>query len=74
MSMNLNNVKNRLERLTCFTHREHPGVRIVGSKLQFECCCDNFKNKCLEETQRALANEAEKTISDTLDKAFKKFR
>ena len=37
MDLNLNNVKSRLERLTCSSHLKHPTISFNGSNLKFEC-------------------------------------
>ena len=74
MGLSLYNVKSKVERLTCSTHGKHPVIKVVGSNLNFECCCETFKSKCVQETQKALAEDGKKMIEDTLNKAFKKFR
>jgi hypothetical protein len=74
MSLNLNNVKTKLERLTCVIHHQHPEIRVIGSELKFNCCCQAFQEKCVTASKKAFEDEAERAITDTLNKAFKKFR
>lgn len=74
MGLDLNSIKNKVERLVCSVHGKHPSIKVFGSELKFECCCENFRTKCLDESQKAFAEEAKKTITNTLNNAFKKLR
>ena len=74
MGLELNNVKSKLERLICSVHLKRPEIKVVGSNLKFDCCCEQFCEKCATAGKKAFENEAKRAITDTLNKAFKKFR
>jgi len=74
MSFSLNSIKNRLVKLNCTVHRQHPEITIVGTNLNFKCCCEAFRSKCLQESQKEFGEEAKKSLTESFNKAFKKFR
>jgi len=74
MGLNLNNIKNDVQRLTCSVHDKHPTITIVGSNLNFECCCEKFKEICLEKSKKAFGNEIQKSVTESFGKVFKKLK
>ncbi len=74
MSFSLNNIKSRLVRLICTVHRQHPEITIVGTNLNFKCCCEEFRSECLQESKKEFAEEAKKSLTESFNKAFKKFK
>jgi len=74
MSLNLNTIKSKLEQLTCSVHGKHPIIKVVDSNLNFECCCENFRTKCLNESKKTFGDEIQKSLTETFNKAFKKLR
>ena len=74
MGVDLRAVKTKVERLTCQIHHRHPLVTVNGTKLNYKCCCEEFRTMCLEESKSALAEEAKRAITESFKNAFKGFK
>jgi len=68
--INYRRIKSDLERTSCSIHNQHPEVNVIGDKINFKCCCEDFRSKSLKKLEGLLANEAQKSILD----AFKGFK
>ncbi len=69
--MNLYPIKQELQRMRCSIHNEHPEVTVRGERLEFKCCCDDFKNKLLKRSETLIAETSKNEILNQIKKAFK---
>jgi len=71
MLMKLDSVKRSLESMVCRKHGKHPTVRISGSSLNFECCCEAFEKELIRKSKSLIAEQAKRDINDSLRSMFK---
>ena len=71
MSALLNEIKSKIQNTSCLVHNEKAtDIRIVGSKITFNYCCDSFKKKLEGVMGKATKEYAEKELK----KVFSKFK
>ena len=51
-------VKSVIQSHTCPVHNLHPIINISPTILDINCCCELFKNQCIDEIQQLLKDSA----------------
>ncbi len=69
--MKLDSVKRSLESMRCRKHGKHPTVKISGSSLKFECCCEAFEKELIRKAETLIAEQAKRDVDGSLRNLFK---
>ena len=69
--MKLDSVKRSLESMRCRKHGKHPTVKISGSSLKFECCCEAFEKELIRKAETLIAEQAKRDVEGSLRNLFK---
>lgn len=59
-------LKNKISNLRCIDHNSVPIVRINEGKLNFDCCCDSFKEKAKDVIAKAAKDFIESELRSVL--------
>lgn len=68
--MDIKSVACELQKLQCHVHHKHPEVFVRGDKLEFKCCCEEFRSRLVDETKPLIESAAKAEIEKVIRKAF----
>ena len=74
--LNYEAIKYEVEQSLCSIHKQHPEVTITETQdnLRLACCCEEFKQSCIDQIQSLLAEQAQKAIMDVFNDGLKNIR
>lgn len=60
--MDLNKIARSLEREICHVHNKYPTATPEKDKISLNCCCDDFKDRLVNEMENEIRQAAENDI------------
>ena len=70
--INYDKLKNQIESKLCPEHSKHPIFTKTSEGFTINACCEKFRTSLIEYAEKAIEEEVQKSISEMLNKAFKK--
>jgi len=65
-------IKRKIENEKCREHNSHPEFVKTATGFQINSCCDDFKDRLVEEAKKIITAETKSAIQKMMKKAFKK--
>lgn len=64
-------IRVKLQTKYCPVHHKHPQVSIIGSRLNIQCCCEEFRSQLVELSSDLVQKEATSSIEQIIRKHIK---
>lgn len=64
--IDLNDIKSRIEKMSCPTHGKHPVVTINPDGVNLSCCCGDFKHQLTDKVKQLAGEQVSRYVKDRL--------
>lgn len=70
--LDYNSIKRKIESQKCPEHDEHPQFIKTSKGFEIKACCENFRSQLVKNSEKIIADEAQKAIEKMMKNIFKK--